>query len=70
MARLEQLADHLEQTVDSASVHEVLEALALVCHAKADHLASNWGDAQSAQAWARAAGHIEKAASRVEQIGV
>jgi hypothetical protein len=70
MARVEQLADHVEQAVDGASLHDVLEALVLVCHAKAEHLESNWGDADAARAWTRAAGYIEKAASRVQGLGV
>lgn len=70
MARLGEVANELEAAVDQASLHQVLEALAFVCHAKADHLVSNWGDAESAKAWTRAADHVERAAARVEPLGV
>lgn len=58
MATNEELAETLEQIVDRHSMHAVLEALETVCHAKADHLVSNWNDEGAARVWKRLAGKI------------
>ncbi|REJ65784.1 MAG: hypothetical protein DWQ31_17140 [Planctomycetota bacterium] len=57
--------DTLEQLIDSASLQEVLSALAEICHEKADHLRSNWQDESSAKVWERDAQAIERCASKV-----
>jgi hypothetical protein len=60
------LADELESLVDSSSLRRVLEALAAVCYAKADHLRSNWQDYASARVWGKAAKVVEAASMKVD----
>jgi hypothetical protein len=57
----QQLCDALETLIDSKSLPDVLLALETVCHEKADHLRSNWQDAESARAWERAGRQVRKA---------
>lgn len=49
----------LEAMVDSATLAEVLEALADICHEKADHLRVNWQDSGMAVVWDRAGGRVQ-----------
>jgi len=46
-----ELETQLEMLVDEASLADVLNALVSICGAKADHLRSNWADANTAKAW-------------------
>lgn len=48
-AEIEALADQLEDMVDTVDLHAVLEALASICYAKADHLRTNWQDVSTAR---------------------
>ncbi len=56
------LQAYLEDSVDGLGLAEVLNTLADVCNAKADHLQSAWQDEASSKAWARAALRIRSAA--------
>jgi hypothetical protein len=47
----QQIADQLEALIDASTLAIVLDALADVCHAKAEHLTSNWQDSTSARHW-------------------
>ena len=60
------LADALEQMVDAYTLHSMLEALSDVCMAKSEHLISNWQDSVTGHVWSRAAGILDKAASRID----
>lgn len=64
-----QVIDSLEALVDSNSVRYVLEALAEVCSAKADHIRSNWQDEKLAKAWDAEAGAILSVASKSRLVG-
>jgi len=55
----------LEGLVDAHDLDGVIEALADVCFAKADHLRSNWQDDATARTWERAAKTLLKAASKL-----
>lgn len=56
---MQHLADQLETLVDRHGLPQVLEALAMVCSAKADHLRTNWqDDGPQARAWDNAAVHL------------
>lgn len=54
----------LEVLIDAHGLSKVLEALATICHGKAEHLESNWQDAITAKAWTRAAGMLETVSCR------
>ena len=56
------MKDELEALIDRHTLTAVLEALADVCEAKAEHLVSHWQDQQSAAIWAVAALKVSKAA--------
>jgi hypothetical protein len=51
----------LEKLIDAASLSCVMEDLIAICHAKADHLRSNWQDESTARVWERDAATLEKA---------
>lgn len=50
----------LEDIVDSIGLTETLQALVQICYGKAEHLESNWQDANSAKTWTKDAATIEK----------
>jgi hypothetical protein len=52
----------LERMIDSATLHDVLVALAIVCNDKADHLRENWQDKVQANAWERLGTRLDRAA--------
>ena len=52
--------DKVEALVDSATMYDVVEALATICHGKAEHLRSNWQDENAALAWERAANALNR----------
>ena len=56
----EERMDALEAMVDGNHLANVLDALAEVCHAKAEHLGHNWQDEEAMAAWDGAAVKIEK----------
>lgn len=70
MPSRDELAEALEQTVDRYTMRATLEALEMVCHAKADHLASDWQDEGASRVWKRLAGKIgiATAAAQKERI--
>lgn len=53
--------DDLETMIDQHGLAAVLEALAFVCHEKADHCITNWQDRTLAIAWRKAAQAVEHA---------
>jgi hypothetical protein len=44
-------ADALEALIDTYSLSYVIDLLAEVCSAKADHLVANWQDDDAGEAW-------------------
>ena len=44
----------LEELIDEESLRNVLDGLEAICHGKAEHLASNWQDANTAKLWEKA----------------
>jgi len=61
--------DTLESMTDKNDVHYVLETLAEVCSAKADHLRTNWQDEHTARHWEKRCEIILKGAHKVNEIG-
>ena len=57
----------LESLVDRYTLTGVLDALHVLCHAKAEHLRTNWQDDTSARTWDRDARVIERAALKVAE---
>jgi hypothetical protein len=55
----------LEKLVDASTLATVLEALAEVCHEKAEHLRVNWQDSGMAVAWTRAGNRIQATANTI-----
>lgn len=59
-----EMVEQLEDMVDQFSLQDVLSALAAVCYAKQEHIASAWQDAGLAKVWERAAKQIDGLAGR------
>jgi hypothetical protein len=59
----------LEQLIDSHSLIGVLEALAAVCHGKAQHVRSNWQDEDLARCWDKAGFAVVRAEASVRKVG-
>lgn len=53
LATTEDRSFALELLVDRDGVLETLERLALICHAKSDHIDETWQDAGLADVWTR-----------------
>jgi hypothetical protein len=60
----------LEQILDNSKLNDMLAALANVCDAKAEHLASNWQDAVSAKAWTMAATRVREVSQNPKVVAV
>jgi hypothetical protein len=56
----------LEALVDEHGLSGVVDALAEICHAKADHLAIDWGDEQAAHTWTADAKQLERLSGKLE----
>lgn len=54
----------LEAMVDRNSIRDVVNALAEICSAKAEHLRANWQDTAGARAWERWALALDNVVSR------
>ena len=55
-------AEVLEHLIDEFGISNVLDTMAKVCHAKADHVQTNWQDRTLAVHWNRTAKTLESAA--------
>lgn len=60
----------LEQMIDATSLEDVIEALAQICHEKADHVQSTWQDSNLAKQWTKRAQKLEKVQGQIESIPV
>lgn len=56
----------LEALVDKHGLLHVLTALENICNDKAEHLAVNWQDVDTAKVWCRAADAINKSLTEVD----
>ena len=48
----------LEEIIDKFGLQRTVEALAEICHLKAEHIEENWQDNYMARAWRKAAGSV------------
>jgi hypothetical protein len=66
----DELQESVEKLIDRTSLSKVLDAVAVTCFAKSQHLAENWQDHESARAWDRAGDVVTTAATRksVERV--
>lgn len=60
----------LEGLIDSTTLASVVEALSEIAYAKAEHLESNWQDANAAREWRIAGEVLIKLATRKEIKGL
>lgn len=58
----------LELLIDATSLVRVVDALRMVCYAKADHLAVNWQDARSARVWSNAGAWFSRPNASVQAL--
>lgn len=62
---MSELSDELEILVDKVGLSKALFLLAEICDGKAEHLRSNWQDANAAKEWTADARAIEKLAAKI-----
>ncbi len=60
--------DKVEALIDRSTLYDVLEAIATVCHAKSDHIGSNWQDDATAKVWETAANQVNALIARSRAI--
>jgi hypothetical protein len=56
----------LEALVDKYSLAQIVDALAEVAFAKAEHLQANWQDKSTAKVWERAGSRLRNAGANIE----
>jgi len=54
------MLDDLEMMIDRSSLLHVMTGLVTICFEKADHVDSNWQDAELARTWRQDARQLEK----------
>lgn len=59
------MTDEIEALIDKAGVSKFLFMAAEVCGHKAEHLATNWQDANAAKEWVADGKAIEKLAAKI-----
>lgn len=59
-------ADKLEAIIDAIGLRSALFLLAEICDAKAEHLETNWQDADLARAYTKAAIQVERLAGKID----
>jgi hypothetical protein len=63
-------ATALETLVDRHGLANVIEALAIVCSEKADHIQTNWQNTVLAGSWERCSHQLDTVAARVKARGL
>jgi len=64
------LMTDLEEMVDKRGLQAVLEELAIVCQAKAEHIEYAWQDFGTASNWEKLARGLDKIAVRAQQSAI
>lgn len=65
---IEAIADAVEPFVDRYSVRDVVEALAVVLHEKAEHIRMNWQDEGLCHAWHNGAHELTVLAGKLAKL--
>jgi hypothetical protein len=60
----------LEAIVDSMGLEQTVRALGEICGEKAEHIAVNWQDANTAKPWAKAGALIDVLAIKLKNLGI
>jgi|SoimicMinimDraft_4_1059732.scaffolds.fasta_scaffold00004_19 hypothetical protein len=60
----------LEAIVDSMGLELTVHALGQICADKAEHIAVNWQDTNTAKPWAKAGALIDVLAIKIKGLGV
>lgn len=60
----------LEKEIDAHGLYAVMEALRDVTNEKAEHVRTNWGDEALAKEWDKANRVLERAGTRIGELGV
>jgi hypothetical protein len=58
----------IEEMIDVYGLYKVVEAIERTCHAKSEHLASNWQDHVAAKNWTKAATVFDRAGTNLLKI--
>jgi hypothetical protein len=56
----QEILDAIEQLIDQSDLKQCLEDIVQICHAKAEHLRSNWQDEVGARSWERDAKKLDR----------
>jgi hypothetical protein len=68
MSTAKEMGETLERLIDESGLVAVLEALATVCHEKADHVQSNWRDSSLDRCWRACGRRIETLVGIIQTI--
>jgi hypothetical protein len=58
--------DTLESIIDGATLADVLNAISEICYEKADHIRTNWQDANTAKVWDKSGHYVQCLAAKLE----
>jgi hypothetical protein len=58
--------DTLESIIDGSTLADVLNAISEICYEKADHIRTNWQDANTAKVWEKAGKYVELSACKLD----
>jgi hypothetical protein len=64
----EKLDNQIEALIDSHGLYGVVAAINRICHAKAEHLSTNWQDMRAAKSWDKAGTKFDKLWSDLRKI--
>lgn len=60
--------EHLEQLIDCYGMPRMLSELAAIAYAKAEHVESNWQDANLAEAWTAIGNKLAKLGHSIPRL--
>lgn len=63
--RQSDLENEIEKLVDASSVQSIIEALAVVCYEKAEHIRSSYNDKPLARQWEKNGNLVIKLSSKI-----
>lgn len=66
----EQFQNELEALMDKGGIRLMLDSIAAICSAKADHIRSNWQDEMLARAWEMQSKTMLRAHEAAKKLGL